>query len=110
MATWNGTGQGISGTSVVNQVPFPSDGEFCTLGVSYDSKSQLISWTYQGVLIQRAAFDDRLTGQKTTNAVETWAYPKGVLVPTLGVRTKEASANSMKVDYFRCGMRRRNRV
>tara|TARA_B100001094_G_C18194760_1_gene809947 strand:+ start:5886 stop:6740 length:855 start_codon:yes stop_codon:yes gene_type:complete len=110
MATWNGTGQGISGTSVVNQVPFPSDGEFCTLGVSYDSKSQLISWTYQGVLIQRAAFDDRLTGQKTTNAVETWAYPKGVLVPTLGVRTKEASANSMKVDYFRCGMRRRDRV
>ena len=110
MATWNGTGQGISGSSLLNPVGFPSDGEFCTLGLCYDSKSQLLSWTYNGVLVQRAGFDDRLTAQSTTNAVETWAYPKGVLVPTLGVRTKEAAANSMKVDYFRCGMRRRDAV
>ncbi len=110
MATWNGTGQGISGSSLLNPVGFPSDGEFCTLGLSYDSKSQLLSWTYNGVLVQRAGFDDRLTAQSTTNAVETWAYPKGVLVPTLGVRTKETAANSMKVDYFRCGMRRRDAV
>ena len=110
MATWNGTAQGISGSSLLNPVGLPSDGEFCTLGLCYDSKSQLLSWTYNGVLVQRAGFDDRLTAQSTTNAVETWAYPKGVLVPTLGVRTKETAANSMKVDYFRCGMRRRDAV
>lgn len=112
-AAFPGTAQQITQDTpqvLVDPVPLPSDGEFCTLGVCYDAKTQLIAWTYQGILISTAQFSDTNIQSKSSRTFATWGYPKGVLVPTLGVRTEETQANSMKVDYFRCGMRRRDRV
>ena len=112
-AAFPGTAQQITQDTpqvLVDPVPLPSDGEFCTLGVCYDANTQLIAWTYQGILISTTQFSDTDIQSKSSRTFATWGYPKGVLVPTLGVRTEEAQANSMKVDYFRCGMRRRDRV